>query len=549
MACERSWYYRYVLGLQDPVGKAAELGTQGHERIAHYINTWEDILGDIEGAGREYIDRWITTHPNAHRVEQRVDGGLTLGTIPVIGGMDLYVESPGIPARVSVTDWKFKGDITMGKTTPEWLRSITHPDGIQMIGYAEWVRRNKDALGLGGWHDRVLLRHVHFQTKGPRKASQTEVEVPLAEVKEKWDTLSEQYENRIRRVAAESDPKAVTPNLGHCFKYHKACAFHAQCQGNAQPQRTFAFGRPKESTVSMLSQLKSFSLPDDASVEAIQAGAQALRSAKPSLIIDESTVPDAVLKAQRDEIAGEKPAPQVQEDATAPTISAAAGQVERPTSVHPVAVDSAAVLSQTAKPKKGRPLGSKNKKKPGVMDDLPAARAAAEAKAIKTGAIEDLEEVARIDGLLLEIQNAPQLEAAKLKQAELGFVPVSQELLDAAARKKEADAKAAQAAVVAASEVRLYLTGTPIGVLVQDFGVYVDQVHKALLEDCGRGAIDIRLSEAGGFGKWKPILAAWAKLAETPLPAPGYYVVPQDELAETVANALIGRLAPGAVTR
>jgi hypothetical protein len=227
--CDTNYFFRYVEGIPDPAGPAAQRGTEGHKRIEHYLLTGENVLGPIERAGKEHIPAPIPVGGPGLSVELKVDGVLDANGVPLKGGMDLLNErdlldehgNPGGDIAV-LTDWKFKSEIG---TTEENLRDPHHSDGRQMLGYAEtYFRLRPKAL-------RVWLRHVHFGTK-KRESGMWQVLVERSYVAMKWWVVANTYVARIPAVAAAKGPGETSvsgPRTGQCFKFFKACVYIDRC--------------------------------------------------------------------------------------------------------------------------------------------------------------------------------------------------------------------------------------------------------------------------------------------------------------------------------
>lgn len=217
--CNRSWHFRYVQGLPDPPGKAAEFGVAGHKRLEHYLKTGEDILGLHERAGLHLLPK-----PGPGLLtEQRVDGVLDAEGVPFIGGMDLVDERD--PDIATITDYKFKSKIGVA---PAELGDPATANGRQMLAYAEAYRR------LRPGRESVYLRHLHFSTRGKKRAEPyVWGPVPLDTVKKLWHKISTDYVAPIKQTAKAERIEDVTPNYGFCYAYHRACPYLEQCpQGN-----------------------------------------------------------------------------------------------------------------------------------------------------------------------------------------------------------------------------------------------------------------------------------------------------------------------------
>lgn len=519
--CAAAWFYRYKLRRPDESGPGARESTKMHSEVEHYLKTGENVLGEIP---RRALARGLLPRPNDLKNPRTDDllleaelEGLTSEGVPFIVKIDCID-----PRRVAgegllvVNDWKFKKDIKAYGTSEAALIDPEDPegDGLQMIGYAEAVRRRIVDHGEFPGTKIIRLRHVQVD-KRPTSAikgldaEEVFVDLPIADSQSIWQTVSP-YLQQMKQIAKLDSVEAVPAAKGSaCWKFG-GCAFKAECphfNGTAnRDSRLKALFKPKhlrasvapraETKMGMLSKMKT--IPAVSVVEPTPAPKM--------LIVDESTVPDAILKANPN--VGQKVAAVLPPDAPAPQKAVIAA----PTTAPVAAVAAPAVEpipNASAKPRRGRP----------TIEEA-AAKAAAKAAAASA-----------------EPTPTPTP------------VPVT-----------TATPTPVQATKPAPSVFVIFVGCTPRKTPTTSLQPYVDALEQQTLtafrENLKDGAgkpldlDDIRLSEGPdvGYSKWKAVFASVAK--ENP-PAPGNYTVLGlgiDDRIDVVVGALEG-LAAEVVTR
>lgn len=580
LSCERSWYFRYVLGLPDPAGKKAQEGTEAHARLAHYLSTGEDVLGKAERRGLHLLPK---PGPDL-LVEHRVDGILDARGVPLVGGMDLLDPRPAVPV---LTDHKFKGNpddynarqLALGYAKKgDWLVDPDHEDGRQMFGYAEtWRRMLEDGLSTHA-SAHVDIRHIQYPTDRARPADELVRRVALTEVQAAWEKIENEVAEPMRQVAAAKSPDDVKANTGHCHKYHKVCVFASKCSAAGSGQglisRWASAGKSKENNgMSFMDKLKTMSTPAAIALAPVAPPTPPQVDATPVVqndehirrstgiqIEDQSTVPDEVLKAQQATKAAETATRTFVVGATYKLSGGELGVLE-------------AIAGDRGKFKVGRGPVAR------VKEPLLASVGEEVAPPLTAGA---------------PVQTAPAPAPVRQAEPEQGAAPTSEELASPEApakrkRRTKAELEAARAAAAStaagtehvgatkdedlvaeglgrvrdeldsalaaspppAGPTHLYFGGAyPVGVPTKTLHEYVERLNTAVLTARYSAAeLDVRLSQNPElkFGQWKAVLAGFAK--ETPL-EPGHYLVTGgDERVEVVAEALAGALPAGAVVR
>jgi hypothetical protein len=324
ITCNSAWYFRYKLRRPDPQGKGAKKSEECHERTERYLRHNAKVLGTIELRAWK---RGLFPLPNnpAHPrsddllLEYELEGLDAFG-VPFIVKIDCLdprrVAAEGI---LVINDWKFKKDIRLYGTTAAALVDPAHEDGIQMVGYGEGVRRDL-AKGLFrelGKVTHVILRHVQVDKLIDAAEEVCSDPIPVEWFEEAWKAIAKNLPDmqRVALAPSVSDvPGAPEPSDGEvlaCRKFN-GCAFREECPhfrsaGSKKARMRAIVGVVTKSKQEekQMGLFKNLSKPQSAAPAAtvtppVAAPAMTAQAApKPSLIIDESTVPDAILNAQR----------------------------------------------------------------------------------------------------------------------------------------------------------------------------------------------------------------------------------------------------------
>lgn len=228
-SCLRAWWYRYVKQLPEkPIGKGAARGKLGHARIEEYLRngvtpTQQPELYAIQAG---FVTRPAT--PAYIEIPLSNIGPLDVCGVPLIGFID-YVQFHPTEERVEVIDWKFKKSIAQWGARRDDLASPTRPEGIQMLGYAETIRRARK-------YNRYTLTHVTMQTEGEVDVKRTSVTVTADEVRNGWQNISERLGPQIIQAAKTTEDVDVDCDTKSCRAYG-GCDYASICPAVSQSRR------------------------------------------------------------------------------------------------------------------------------------------------------------------------------------------------------------------------------------------------------------------------------------------------------------------------
>jgi hypothetical protein len=508
LACERSWWFRYVKGLPDPAGPAAEFGIGAHKRFEWFYERKDPaILGPVERAG---VHLMPPAGAEGHAFEHPVNGVLFLGSLRMVGGMD----SRWLAER-RITDLKFKGRSSYGRAGAD--------DWRQLIAYAESVRREFNLPGDEVWE----LRHVHFLREGKPKADGWYARVPLDRVKSEWQSLADSVEPRLREVARAEKAKDVPANTGHCLKYGKPCVYMQQCPLSLGERLTVK--RPewaKGEDMGLLSnkiQATPGATPPAAAAPAAPTKAPPILEAGQTyrladgrrgvLVAIEGPIATLEIDGVRQDVAASKIAELVRPIQSAapipaPSVPAVSEEEAR------AAVAEDAAKEAAAKPKAG----------PGRPKKAPK-RTEAELLDLREQNAQEWPDTTKVETV------APQ-GTITMPPAPANMAPLP-----------PAVARTIVLEPTPASEgLRLFFGCVPVGVPVKSLQTYIQALQAEILSQAEDDSGDIRLSDHKmlGFGKWKATLAQ--AVLERP-PEPGQYVVGEEEMERLVGEVLVPKCA------
>lgn len=305
--CERRWWFDKVKGIKEEKTKALDDGTAIHEQLEHYLLTGENVLGDVA----QSMHRWLPEPdlayaPGRDLLLEEPLALLTADGIPFTGQVDLTDTRNGL----KVTDYKSTSDIEKYAATRTQLGVIDlaavraketpgAPDaGYQMLGYANEMLLRPQFRDV----KTVELEHIIGQTgKKGRDSVAPSIKVGAAYARDQWGQHVERgLAPRMRQVARAQTLDDVAPNWNGCGKYGwRGCPHKATC---AKHENDKILKRPigqRINTVGMFDNLKK---QQSTLTPSAPPTAQADAPAPKFKIEDQSTRPDAEVKAERDAI-------------------------------------------------------------------------------------------------------------------------------------------------------------------------------------------------------------------------------------------------------
>jgi hypothetical protein len=509
-ACPRKYFYKYVEHRPDhPPSKGMARGTEGHERIKHYLLTGQNVLDPLEQLG---IDRELIPMPNPERAKRGfpvsamalVEHEFRLPTrfgVPLVGAIDLI--DPLSPVHWRLTDWKFKKSIENYAATVAGLTDPEHSDGIQMLSYNAVV-----AAGIGEGPARLappletVTEHVTFQTQGRRDVKPTSTTIAVGAAVDKWQRGVEVLIPKMQATAAETVALSVFGNEKHCHAYGRDCPYIEACY---DPMARIKASLKGIDAGSSLKGLKADTIEKGKDNMGIfKKGSAEAEAAKPAF-----AAPAAVSITAPDQPPTPKPRSIIIEGDTGPippssdALDAAARQMHvaaarRSLEGAPTPETPLSVAEPTAA-KKGR----KPKSAPTPTTSAP------------------VETVAEY----VALEKADRVPA-ETRTEYVAEVPV-------------------------ARGIRLYIDCQPLGAKTSNLLALVEVLQDQIIVAAKLEVSDLRQSTDGvmGFNKWKAYLASHAseQLATGKIPAGDYVVMGADERVRCVAEAFAAKLPPGSV--
>jgi hypothetical protein len=273
--CLRRWWYRYVdpRKFQSPPTKASKRGTDGHERIAHFLTTGDRSrlnalvmrgMHQLPPPGPDLLVEydfvpWVKDHPDGkYGLSAAL---LKAGDIPVIGAMDLVHErreNYGVediadaydePGIIKLVDHKFTGKLDYAKTSSELVETF------QMAGYGLWAFLKFPQL------ERVRLTHNYFPEKGTPRAPTALVTRDQCE--RTW-MAADAVGVAMRDAARESNPDKVDANTRVCHAFGKPCPAIEVCSAAKFDSLSEWIGpTATESYLTSLGALDEFEMPPE----------------------------------------------------------------------------------------------------------------------------------------------------------------------------------------------------------------------------------------------------------------------------------------------
>jgi hypothetical protein len=205
--CPRKWSWKYVAGVEELPGPAAELGRLVHLELEKYLNGGEidytTEVGYIAASGLEHLPK--------------------PGTPGLVVEAEFHFVGPSGHSYLGYKDLQSPRVIYDHKTTSDLKWQKTEEDlrnDIQATLYAvDYFREHSD-------ENEVELRWVYYQTRNTRKSAITVLRVNQTEAWNRFLTI-EQIAQEME-IASTKQPLDLPPNINHCSAYG-GCPHQGRC--------------------------------------------------------------------------------------------------------------------------------------------------------------------------------------------------------------------------------------------------------------------------------------------------------------------------------
>lgn len=544
-SCPRAWGFRYIDRIRPPQGDAQRAGDAEHAALARYALTGEDVLTPVSRAGKHFV--YAPGPGLAAEVEEF--GALSIAGVPVyvrldvLNARDYWLDDDGEAraqsGNVEACDWKTVDTIAKkAKTAKELQRTV------QMPVYGAW------ALELGGG-DQVRLSHGYFGRR-KREALKVSTLMTRTEVEDRVAEIGRVVE-RMKNDAAAPTGAHLAPNWNACqVTPYRACEYVDRCPRSYEQQLHQIKGlhvdrlleeREGEdmsngfSSADLMARLNAGG-GAPAPVAAAPTVAQGVIITAPAPAYTQADV-EAAVRAKMLELAAAGQLPQAimpqpaggvyvtgpAAQVVVPGIPAGSGVITSPSfaagalGIMPSDAPTAAPAAQAIPPEQLAAMS------PAIQ----AAHAAVIAPPVGQGVIIAAPAVSPPPGTGVVIA-APAV--APTPPSGIGTSPSVPEK-KTRARKEKTPGAASLAGLV------LLVNVTESGLDAEPLEPYVDDLLGQIAAT-QNGGIDVRCAgdhEALGFGKWRGVLATFAKAKP---PAPGSYTIFLDgsEARSVVVEAL-----------
>lgn len=248
--CARRWWFDKVAGKPQPTSPRQAIGIDGHAQVEAYLMTGvAGNLGRLARAGMHFlpdprtVETELAIHEGDDNAALTAAGVIFRGYVDVLNTGATWRDDDGavkpLEDAVEIIDWKFLGDLKWAKTPAQLVEST------QMVGYAEWVRRNYDVTS-------VRVSHGSFQTQGAAAARKTSAVIMVETVRESWQKIEETV---ARMKIAARAPRAddVAPTYSACGAYG-GCHYREICPRTpgAAIKQLFGIRRERGDDMSLL---------------------------------------------------------------------------------------------------------------------------------------------------------------------------------------------------------------------------------------------------------------------------------------------------------
>jgi len=231
-ACQKKFFFRYILGEEIPVSGAMKLGTDTHSELEKYLKegkTPDDAKdhGRIAKKGLSKLEQ-LGIKPGGVEVEVSLEKVPLLDKLPIPfkGYIDVLDR-----ANRRILDHK---TISNNKSalTPDDLKT-----NVQMIVYAKHLLDN-----LEDKESKITITHLYFNTKNKKDAFESSVELEPAYINEFFNkeirSVVEQikaFADKFKELEFPDDEigraglPIINANQSNCFTHWMKCPFADQC--------------------------------------------------------------------------------------------------------------------------------------------------------------------------------------------------------------------------------------------------------------------------------------------------------------------------------
>lgn len=231
--CLRSWWYRYVAHIVEPIGTAPAAGVALHSELERYLCTGDRNLSALALSGLHLLP----TRGDHLMIEHPIDGEITADGVPIKGRIDLIDTSD--PNTVEVIDWKWKRD---GKNAAYMLEPNELLSTLQMSGYGAFIA----ATFPRATH--VRLSHGYFPLRGRKPFKSSKLHV-VDDVVRAWERATP-IARTIKHAAMQPTAETVDANTNSCGRYG-GCTHREYCTAFGRNSLVNVFGETAAKEIHM----------------------------------------------------------------------------------------------------------------------------------------------------------------------------------------------------------------------------------------------------------------------------------------------------------
>lgn len=232
--CPRAWGFRTIDGIKDERTDAKTLGDETHELIEHYMRTGEDVLNTVARAGKHLIYEagpgLVIEHESMGDIA--IDGIPFYIRLDLANVRDYYLDPDGQRRAldcVEVNDWKTTGGDRTGEVSGKAKSGqelLTRT--VQMPVYAAWAfEHGQDA-------QQVRLSHTYFGTR-KRQAMKSTKLATRTEVEDRVDQIRRTIARMVDAATATSGAE-LEPDYEVCHATKAGCQYLPICPRSAENQ-------------------------------------------------------------------------------------------------------------------------------------------------------------------------------------------------------------------------------------------------------------------------------------------------------------------------